>query len=341
MKTMTRRYLQALFHDCGVVELRLLGKRIRSGLFDSLDALAGAAFCLDGNLYTTLNAPKPRVVSNRLGPDGRSALKDQDMAWIVRLPFDFDPVRPIDTPSTDEELKATYDTRGRLLAFLDAIGWPDPLMALSGNGYHLQYRLKLPANDETRQLLRGIYAGLAREFTTERARFDQSIHNPSRIFRLYGTLNRKGTATPDRPHRLTNCWVPDNWQIVTRAQLEDLGQRLAPPPRKCAPVVRVAVNGQGDYRTLDVVAWFQSHGLYKRPSPDPGKHYVTCPWLSEHSSTDHPMKTDTVVWEATENWPTYHCSHDHCQDRGIIDVMKLWGDADRFCLRQWEKRHEG
>ena len=50
--------------------------------------------------------------------------------------------------------------------------------------------------------------------------------------------------------------------------------------------------------------------------------------------------TGTVAWPATDGgWPTFHCSHDHCQGRRLLDVMQVWGDADAFCARAWEGRH--
>ena len=96
------------------------------------------------------------------------------------------------------------------------------------------------------------------------------------------------------------------------------------------------ISGDGYYSTLDIVSWFSAHGLYKRPSHEHGKHYVTCPWLNEHSTGDHPSKTDTVIWEADGRWPNFHCSHAHCEGRGIRDVLNHMGDADAFCAVEWE-----
>lgn len=90
--------------------------------------------------------------------------------------------------------------------------------------------------------------------------------------------------------------------------------------------------GTGVYNTLNVVGWFNAHGHYKRHLGG-GKHAVTCLWLAYHSSADNPMKTDTVIWESDGGWPTFHCSHDHCEGRTIKDVIALWCDADSFCTQ--------
>jgi hypothetical protein len=92
--------------------------------------------------------------------------------------------------------------------------------------------------------------------------------------------------------------------------------------------------GTGDYRTLDIVALFQAHGLYRRQLED-HTHAVRCPWASEH--TVKGGSSDTVIFEARDGWPGFYCHHAHCQERGIKDVIALFGDVDRFCARQFEK----
>jgi hypothetical protein len=44
---------------------------------------------------------------------------------------------------------------------------------------------------------------LAESFDTGQVHIDTSVHNPSRISKLYGTLARKGDHTAERPHRVT------------------------------------------------------------------------------------------------------------------------------------------
>lgn len=95
--------------------------------------------------------------------------------------------------------------------------------------------------------------------------------------------------------------------------------------------------GAGDYTTLNAVAWFGAHGAYGRPMSG-DKHAVLCPWAHEHSDQRGATDSDTTIWEAqAEQWPTFHCLHAHCVDRTIADVMQLWGDADRYCEREFPK----
>jgi hypothetical protein len=328
-------YIEQLFKDNGVVELRILGARPIVGLYDDQDAFLRDArqYWKQGHVYSTLNAPKPRAVSNRLGCG--KALKDEDIGWITRIPFDFDPIRPIGVNSSDAELEQAYHARNNLIDFLSGRGWPEPIRACSGNGYHAQYVTRLPNNDQIAELLERVYQKLALEFNTPTVHFDTKVRNPSRVFRLYGTVNRKGPFTEERPHRQSDVLMPSTWTEVAWEQLVALDQYFL------STEVSVELSsskpaffdcpGKGDYRTLDVVKWFKHHGFYKRPAAQRGKHYVICPWVFDHSTADSPDKTDSIIFEADGGWPGFYCSHAHCDGRTIREVLWLWRDADHFC----------
>ncbi len=86
---------------------------------------------------------------------------------------------------------------------LAAEGWPDPLLADSGNGGHLLYRINLPNDHASTQLVKRCLEALAFRFDDEHVTIDQKVFNASRIWKVYGTMARKGHDTPDRPHRLS------------------------------------------------------------------------------------------------------------------------------------------
>lgn len=340
------RYLHAMFADNGLVEVRAIGDKIFSGLFDCPHALRQAVRSANRSgefrgIYALLNAVKLRRATNRLAP-ASSTTKDRDIARITRLAFDFDPVRAPGSEklnSTSEELSDAERKARWLQGWLSKKGWPEPLVAMSGNGYHLQYRVNIAPCDELRNTLTDLYTGLRLRCETVEVSFDTSIRNAARIFRLYGTIARKSADLPDRPQRTTTCEMPLNWLDISLAQIQALAQELKPPAKiiqhkNVRPVL--TVRGNGDYRTLDVVTWLRTHGFYKRHI-EGGKHAVICPWVEEHSSADRDQNTDTVIWESDGGWPTFYCSHAHCDGRTIRDVMELLGDADAFCARRWRR----
>lgn len=337
---MARDYLAQALADAGAVELRHQdGDRWVSGVFNDLDALRSTAVDAGrrGNLYSTLNAPRDAQITNAMTG---AALSDEDISTIVRLPFDFDPVRGKDMPSTEEELELARKQRGRLVDVLSAAGWPRPAVATSGNGAHAVYRCRLPSNPTTHEMFDVLYRGLREDYTTEQVLFDVKVRNPSRIWRLYGSLNRKGTPTVERPHRLATVAIPQRWEGVSPRQIETLANRYAKKRTPTTTLHRpsIAIDGLGDYSTLHVAGWFAAHGLYKRPLGS-GKHAVQCPWSGDHTTSSTPTSTDTVVWDAHDAvWPTFTCAHDHCDGRSIIDVLHLFGDADAFCARPFVRR---
>lgn len=339
MNSAEQEYLRRLLQDAHVVELRhQQGDRWTSGLFNNLTDLDHAIRerAGDGNLFTSLNRPDCLRATNRFNT---RALRDDDIGVITRIVFDLDPKRPANTSANDAELRAAVAARGLVVRTLSAYGWPMPALAVSGNGAHAIYRTCLEASPVWRQQSAALYMGLRRLLSEQltAVEFDTTVRNPARIWRLYGSTNRKGDATPERPHRTAAITLPAGaWQTVKAAVVERTVQALTPvAPR---PVVhRGPVNGSGDYSTLDVVAWFGAHGAYRRPLGD-GKHAVCCPWSASHTTVS-TTGSDSVVWEATNRWPTFHCSHMHCDGRMLRDVLALWGDADAFCARGWEKTH--
>ena len=77
------------------------------------------------------------------------------------------------------------------------------MMCESGNGMHLLYPLDLPNDAESTGLVKGALAGLAARFDDAVVTVDQSVFNPGRITKLYGTVATKGDHTPLIPWRLS------------------------------------------------------------------------------------------------------------------------------------------
>jgi hypothetical protein len=339
----TRRYVERALVDNGVVELRhQLGSRWQTGWFDDADPLLKQAWSFKdaGNLFTSLNRPSPRVVENRMG--GKPICND-DIQFITRMFFDFDPVRPTGCPSTNDELMQAWWSSQECRKLNRAMGWPEPVSAISGNGAHLMYRCHLPNTEEIRQQLTAIYTGMRTDYSTDLVDFDRTVRNPGRICALYGTIKRKGVSTSERPHRQSEikAW-PRDWKQVPRRKIEALASfyslRDQPPaahPGSHKFPTSGKITGDGDYNTLDVIAWFTAHGLYEHHITDV-MHSVKCPWEDEHTE-EH--LNDTIIFANTDgSWPGFHCKHSHCEGRTIRDVMQVMGDADAFCTSARGKR---
>ena len=117
MKYHRNRYVGAALRDAGLIELRALGSRPVTGLFDdpaALDAALDELSVLPVDCYYSLNRPRNLTPTNALSNTGY--LKDSDIAHIVRLPFDFDPVRPKGMPATHAQCGAAGVRARRLMS---------------------------------------------------------------------------------------------------------------------------------------------------------------------------------------------------------------------------------
>ena len=348
---MNLTYIERLMADAGLVELcHMKGGRIRSTWHRDTDSLIATATQAEGtgNLFTSLNRIDPGALAAHIQQAtqaGKTArTPDSCVSRYCRIFFDLDPARPRGQSSTDDELTAAQVRAHGLKTRLAVFGWPEPLMARSGNGWHLQYRTALANTPETGEMLRLIYDGLAKEFGDDEVEFDRSVRNPARLCTLYGSWKRKGSNHPDRPHRQSLALIPADWRQVHPRQVEGLANLFARQSRPRvmgatrSPTTALPPGGKGDYASLDVTAWFSAHGLYVGPLAG-HIHGVRCPWQDEHTSPSPKTASDCVIFaSAGDGWPGFHCKHSHCAGRDIKDVMRLWGDADGFCAAGFQTR---
>jgi len=211
----TVRAMRLILEPGQVTELRALGvstsdyKRPHtvSGYFDDAEALAREAEQLTpyaNGVYFIPNVVNPALLAraeNRVRPVGQEPLtSDKDIVARRWLLVDIDAKRPSGISSTNSEHDAAITKARQIREVLAGKGWPQPILADSGNGAHLMYRIDLPVDDEG--LVKRILEGLSLQFDDEHSHVDTTVHNPARIWKLYGTLSRKGDDVQDRPHRM-------------------------------------------------------------------------------------------------------------------------------------------
>ncbi|MCK8519070.1 hypothetical protein [Methanoculleus sp. 7T] len=274
-----------------MVEVRALADgATHSGYFDDYEALARAVEALDADpavagIYVTLNAVNPALLARRANrikmrlsrKDATTA--DADTLRRRWLPVDIDPIRPSGVSSTDAEHDAALAAAERIAAYLAEQGFPEPLRADSGNGAHLLYRIDLPNDEAATELIKGALATLDALFSNDVVTVDTANYNAARIWKLYGTLSRKGDNTPERPHRRAKVLgVPPEIDIVPVERLEHLAGLL---PRD-EPSQPKRTSGPG----IDLAAWLLDHGIAVRSTrPWQGGTLFSlneCPFSSAH-----------------------------------------------------------
>jgi hypothetical protein len=201
--------VEVLFEPGATVELRAFkGRETVSGYYDDHVLFACDASKLEDRgycVYVTLNEVDPALLA-RASNRRRKVYKepttsDSDILCRRWLPLDFDPVRPSGVSATDAEKKAARQRALEVREFLRGFGWPEPVVGDSGNGYHMLYRIDLPNDRESLELVKGILEALAFKFSDKAVEVDGTTCNAARIWKLYGTTARKGDDAGDRPHR--------------------------------------------------------------------------------------------------------------------------------------------
>jgi hypothetical protein len=180
-----------------------------SGYFDDPLKLAQCAARLDATgkyagVYITLNPCDPALLArccNRVRPYAEATTSDHDILKRSWLLIDCDPKRPAGISSTDKEHGRAITTACGAWDDLRGAGFGDPVVADSGNGGHLLYRLDLPNEQSVTELIQRVLMGVAARCAPDDVDIDLTVYNPARICKLYGTMARKGDSTRDRPHR--------------------------------------------------------------------------------------------------------------------------------------------
>ena len=207
-----RRAAEMIMEPGSVHELRIpkAGReKTISGYFDHPSKLAECAAELDATgkyagVYITLNPCNPALLArccNRVRPYAEITTSDHDILkrrWIL---IDCDPKRPAGISSTYKEHGRAISSACGAWDDLRGAGFGDPVVADSGNGGHLLYRLDLLNDQHATDLVQRVLGGVAARCAPDDVDIDLTVYNAARICKLYGTMARKGDSTPDRPHR--------------------------------------------------------------------------------------------------------------------------------------------
>jgi hypothetical protein len=146
---------------------------------------------------------------NRLKEKAEYATADTNILRRKWLPIDLDPVRPAGISSSDEEHMAAI-LRARAISDEMAREWGRPILADSGNGAHLLYRIDLPNDPQALKWISDVLAELDRRFSDNCVKVDLTSANAARIWKAYGTVARKGDNIAGRQHRVSRILETPN-----------------------------------------------------------------------------------------------------------------------------------
>ena len=312
--TEIRSGLSLLLEPGSVSELRVLGSGhgTVSGYFNDFEAMARCAAELSGKaegVYFVLNPINPILLArspNRMKQYSRSTTNDTDIERRRWLSIDFDPVRPAGISSTDEEHELAMDRARKVRDYLSSQGWPPGVLSDSGNGAHLVYRIDLPNDGEAGKTVEDSLKSLDLLFSDGQVSVDVTTFNAARIWKVYGTLARKGGNLEERPHRI--------------AHIVDAPKAFEPVPiellaRLAAQVPKVRTQRSGARRAdVDVDSWLATHGIEVAFSGPWQNHWKwvlqTCPF-----NADHTNRSAFIVL-FSDGRIFAKCHHNSCSGKG-------------------------
>ena len=337
-----RRAIEVLQDPSCVFEVRAIGttkKDILSGYFRDADTLLRALSRIQPqgrNLYITLARIKDECFSrsqhNRFlkAPQTTSDTEIISYRWLF---VDFDPVRPAGISSSVEELEYSKELMLKVHEYMTGLGFPEPITALSGNGYHLLYRVDVLNNKDGRLLIEKCLKVLSTMFNTDKVKIDTTNSNPSRICKLYGTLAQKGSDTEERPHRMSSIIrIPEWIETVDNEVLLTLANELPDQPK---PQKRGG--GYQKPNEFNLLEFLDEHGLtYEEDFNDRSRIFRLdhCPF--DHSHTNG----DARIFLYDNGAIAFKCHHNSCKQYRWQDVRMKY-DPDAYDQEDGKRFDEG
>ena len=174
-----------LLHDPeDIVEIRSIDpKPTVSGYFraDSPNILDQIARFPNRTFYQTINCVNPgcyaRGQHETLLPYPKETTSDNDIIGYNWILIDADPVRPSGVSATDSEKENAHTVARKVFYQLRKLGFFEPIVADSGNGYHLLYKIKaeLSSKDTISDFLKVL--DMSTRYRADRYRSIQSGEN--------------------------------------------------------------------------------------------------------------------------------------------------------------------
>jgi hypothetical protein len=332
-----------------VAELRIPkcpGRRTVSGYFDDADKLAKDAAEMSGKaagVYLTLNPVVPDLLArakNRLISFAETTTRDNEILARRWFFIDFDARRPAGISATDDEHHAAMERARLCREWLRTQGWPAPILADSGNGAHLLYRVELENSKENAEMLKSCLLVLGLQFSDDDVEVDPTAYNAARVVKIWGTLAAKGDNIPERPHRLSGLVeVPSEHELVPVELLRALEARLPPSePQDQAGTARSQANN-----SFDVVRWIAEHNLEAKGPTDwnGGRKWMfdVCPFNGDHRNRS------AFIVQLPNGAVAARCHHKSCDFKNWHALRDLiepgWRDHSAQCTTKGAPAEEG
>lgn len=322
-----------------LTEVRIIGNNITaSGYFKDVDTLLKNLKQYENrqglNFYFVMNSVNEGCYSRQqrdcfieINRNNKTpTTSDKDIVKRNWLLLDIDCERPSGVSSTDAELQKSKDKANKVYRYLKNEGFEQPIVAYSGSGTHLLYRISLDPSET--QLVKDSLLALDMMFSDEEVKIDTSVFNASRITKLYGTMAVKGRNTKERPHRLSKIVnYPNEIKVNDAELLIKLAKNLPEPPKRTFQA-----------QEFNIDSWLSSNGIVVKEQANfnGGRKLILeeCPFDSSHRGKD------AAIFVLNNGAIGFKCFHASCSQYTWQDVRKKYepNAYDRVEVKRLEPR---
>ena len=327
-----RKWWEVFNPSSKLVEIRLLGKNTYSGYFTNIDTLiAQLRPLLDHNNYQYYGAMQAYFTLNEVNEDlysreqrdvfvkkPKSTTTDGDIVRRRFVLIDLDPQRSAGISASNEEFEKAHMKCVDVYKYLLANGFKEPIITVSGNGYHCYVPCDMPNDDEHNELIKKFLQSLSNIFGGDDVEVDEKVFNPARIDKLIGTWAKKGADSKERPWRISKILkvpsdlTPNDDECFKK--IADLLPQEEPKPQQQRRTY------QGNNQPFDLPTWLTQHGIvYREKKSGDATVYELewCPWVDTHSDR---KKWDSALFVDGQGKITFNCTHSHCKGKTWQDV---------------------
>ena len=305
-----------------VIEVRCITSRSNySGYFKNVDnIIKELPRYSNGNVYFVLNKISDGCYSREqhetFVEKAKNTTSDGDISLREWLLIDVDPKRPSGVSSTNEEKNNAKLVINNVFSFLRDIGFAEPIVCDSGNGFHLLYKISLENTEANKLLMQTVLQVLDLYFSNGKCDIDKTVFNASRITKLYGTDSKKGNNTDDRPHRQSSILKVPKAIKETPYQLLLKVAGMMPAPEE-----KTYQNNYGKDR-FDLKSFIRENNINVKSELNfqGGTKYILDHCLFDHS---HKSK-DAALFELQNGAIAYKCLHNSCSGYKWQDVRKMF-----------------
>ena len=327
-----RKWWEVFNPSSKLVEIRLLGKNTYSGYFTNIDTLiAQLRPLLDHNNYQYYGAMQAYFTLNEVNEDlysreqrdvfvkkPKSTTTDGDIVRRRFVLIDLDPQRSAGISASNDEFEKAHMKCVDVYKYLLANGFKEPIITVSGNGYHCYVPCDMPNDDEHNELIKKFLQSLSNIFGGDDVEVDEKVFNPARIDKLIGTWAKKGSDSKERPWRISKILkvpsdlTPNDDECFKK--IADLLPQEEPKPQQQRRTY------QGNNQPFDLQTWLNQHGIvYREKKSGDATVYELewCPWVDTHSDR---KKWDSALFVDGQGKITFNCTHSHCKGKTWQDV---------------------